>query len=55
MNERALEKTENSTKNEQYKDTGSIGNYIDQRKTKQKTKHRKQTRCATRAPQKHVG
>ena len=55
MNKRALEKTENATKNELYKDTGSIGHYTDRRQTKQKTQHRKLTRCATRAPPKHMG
>jgi hypothetical protein len=55
MNKRALEKTENATKNELNKDTGSIGHYTDRRQTKQKTQHRKLTRCATRAPQKTSG
>ena len=55
INKRALEKTENATKNELNKDTGSIGHYTDQRQTKQKTQHRKLARCATRAPPKHMG
>jgi hypothetical protein len=55
MNKRALEKTENANKNKLYKETGSIGHYTDQRQTKQKTKHRKLTRCATRAHQQDIG
>ena len=55
INKRALEKTENATKKELYKDTGSIGHYTDRRQTKQKTQHRKLARCATRAPPKHMG
>jgi hypothetical protein len=51
MNKRPLEKTENANKNELYKDTGIIGHYTDRRETKQKTQHRKLTRCATRAQQ----
>jgi hypothetical protein len=54
MNKRALEKTENATKNELYKDTGSIGHYTDRRQTKQKAQPRKLTRSATRAQQKHL-
>ena len=37
MNKRALEKTENATKNELYKNNGNVGHYIDWRHTKQKT------------------
>jgi hypothetical protein len=51
INKRALEKTENATKKELYKDTGNIGHYTDRRQTKQKTQHRKLARCVTRAQQ----